>query len=256
MNHRLKEKYKKIQLTFTLVKRDYALQYAGSFFGIVWIFIQNLSQILVYSFAIFIFRNESSQKFLPSLFSGLLFWLPLQEMFIRGTTILSDNRNLIKRSSLGLDVFLNIPFYQMLIHFAITSLPIFAFLYYFSKLNLKFFLLSFVLIFFCGKFIQLLISYLARANIILKDITPVVRLTSLGFFWALPIMYNSVNSPILETINAFNPLSVPLDLFCYLILTDHTLQFSPLIFVPFLVIFLTIRFLSEKKFHQIVLDHL
>ncbi len=243
-------------LTVILVKRDYALQYAGSFLGVFWMFIQNLSLVLIYVFVILIFQKETTPKFFSNLFSGLLFWLPLQEMFLRGTTILSDNRNLIKRSSLGLKIFLNIPFYQMLIHYLFISLPIFILLLYYSKLNLKLFSLSFIFMLFCGKFVQLGISYLARANIILKDISPVIRLTSQGFFWTLPIMYDSSNSEILKKINVLNPLNTLLDFFRFLVLSDYNIQFTPLYFTPFLLIFITVYLLSEKKFHKIILDHL
>ncbi|MBE7412542.1 MAG: ABC transporter permease [Leptospiraceae bacterium] len=256
MIKKLKDFYKELGLTFTLVKRDYALQYAGSFLGVFWMLAQNLSLVVVYTFVIFIFQNSSSNKIYPNLLCGLLFWLPLQEMFIKGTTILSENRNLIKRSSLGLEIFLNIPFYQMLIHFAITSIPIFILLAYLSVLNVSLFLLSFVYIFSFGKFVQLALSYLARVNIILKDITPIVRLTSIGFFWTLPIMYDSRNSQILEKINSLNPLNVPLDLFKNIVLENHSLQFNVLGFLPFLIIFLGVQILSKGKFHKIVLDHL
>lgn len=247
---------KEIALTMTLVRRDYALQYAGSFLGIFWMFIQNISFILIYVFVILIFQNKTATEFYPNLFSGLLFWLPLQEMFLRGTTILSENRNLIKRSSLGLKIFINIPFYQMMIHYFFISIPVFFVLFFYSALNVSLFSLSFVLMFLCGKYVQLGISYLSKANLILKDISPVVRLTSQVFFWTLPIMYNSHNSEILSTINLFNPLNIPLDLFRYLVLNDYKIFFDPLTFVPFLLFFLGVFLLSEKKFHKIILDHL
>lgn len=96
---------KNLPILWILVRRDYALQFAGSALGISWMLVQNLSLILIYTI-VFLFIHlkgnpESASYFIGYTFSGLLFWIPLQEYIIRGTSILTENRQLIKRSPLG-----------------------------------------------------------------------------------------------------------------------------------------------------------
>ncbi|MCB1174354.1 MAG: ABC transporter permease [Leptospiraceae bacterium] len=244
-------------IIFILVKRDYALQFAGSFLGITWMLIQNLSMILIYTLVFGLLQTRagahSANFSLPYVFSGLLFYFPLQEMLIRGCSILSDNRKLIKRSALGMEIFLWIPYFQMLVHFLITSLPVFLYLYWLQGLKATF-LLSYLFIPLAGLFIHSLLHYLARINVILKDISPLVRLASQFLFWGLPILYYP--SGILKDLNRINPLNVPLDIFRLLVIKGYQLQFSWLQWTPFLLIALMLFFLSRRRLNSVILDHL
>lgn len=186
---------KNLPILWILVRRDYALQFAGSALGISWMLIQNLSLILIYTI-VFLFIHlkgnpESASDFIGYAFSGLLFWIPLQEYIIRGTSILTENRQLIKRSPLGPEIFLWIPYIQMLIHFTVTAVPVLVVLGILGKLNLVLFPISIFIMFVVGYLLSFIQGYLARANVILRDITPLIRLISQFFFWSLPILYVS-----------------------------------------------------------------
>lgn len=246
-----------LSVLWVLVRRDYALQYAGSFLGIAWMIIQNLTMIFIYAF-VFLYMNlknpGTQDDYNGYVFSGLLFWIPLQELFIRGTGILTDNRQLIKRSSLGMDIFLWIPYVQYLIHYFATSIPIGMILYFYSGIDWLGFFMSFIWMGFVGLYVLMLINYLSRLNIILKDISPLVRLLSMILFWTLPILYYPVG--ILGEINRYNPFHIPLDVFRDLILSGYEMQFSILGIFPFLLAFLFIHYFSRRKFHQVVVDHL
>ena len=247
----------KIKIIFALVKRDYAIQFAGSILGILWVLIQNLVMIAVYT-VVFIFlnlKNSSTQpEYIPYIFSGLLFWLPINDFIIRGTSILTENRHLIKRSPLGSDFFLWVPYFQFLIHMFVTSIPVFVLLYFFSGLSRWFFLVYPFILFF-GLYLQMLVHYLARANIILKDISPVIRLFSQFFFWTLPVLYYPVN-PLLYQLNWWNPLNYPLEIFRMILLNNYSPRFSPLPFVIYIIVFFIIFQLSKNRFNDLVSDHL
>lgn len=190
---------KNLPILWILVRRDYALQFAGSALGISWMLIQNLSLILIYTI-VFLFIHlkgnpESASDFIGYAFSGLLFWIPLQEYIIRGTSILTENRQLIKRSPLGPEIFLWIPYIQMLIHFTVTAVPVLVVLGILGKLNLVLFPISIFIMFVVGYLLSFIQGYLARANVILRDITPLIRLISQFFFGPyrfcmyLPVFY-------------------------------------------------------------------
>lgn len=247
----------KIKIILILVKRDYAIQFAGSILGILWALIQNLIMIGMYSVIFLVLNIKSSADradYIPYIFSGLLFWLPLVDFLIRGTGILTENRNLIKRSPLGIQMFLWVPFVQYLIHFFITSVPVFIILYYLSWLS-PFFLLSYFIAALTGLYILLLLNYFSRLNIILKDISPLVRLMSQIIFWGLPILYFPSNN-FLNTINDLNPLNYPLNIFRKTVLVDYTGNISALPFIFFLLLFFIIYYFSKTKFNELVTDHL
>lgn len=250
---------KNLQVLWILVKRDYALQFAGSLLGILWMLIQSLSLIGIYTFVFFILNKTSS---LPNskldyssyIFSGLLFWIPLQEMLIRGVTILTDNRQLIKRSSLGVNLFLWIPFLQMLIHSFVISIPVFLVLFWSGSLEYRFFYFAYLIVFVTGLYLMLVLEYLARVNILLKDISPIMRLFSQIIFWTLPILY--FPSGILKEVNLYNPFIILLDVFRFIVLRDYTLQFPLFLFLIPLSFFIFIFLLTRFKLDEVVMDHL
>ncbi|AJR15026.1 ABC transporter permease [Leptospira interrogans] len=249
---------KNLPILWILVRRDYALQFAGSALGISWMLVQNLSLILIYTI-VFLFIHlkgnpESASDFIGYTFSGLLFWIPLQEYIIRGTSILTENRQLIKRSPLGPEIFLWIPYIQMLIHFTVTAVPVLVVLGILGKLNLVLFPISIFIMFVVGYLLSFIQGYLARANVILRDITPLIRLISQFFFWSLPILY--VSSGFLYSINIWNPLNFPLELFRFCLLNDLIPVFHWKEFIPSLIVFPLIGVLSRSKFHSVILDHL
>lgn len=250
---------KNLQILWILVKRDYALQFAGSLLGIVWMLIQSLSLIAIYTFVFFILNKTSniqnSKLDYPSyIFSGLLFWIPLQEMLIRGVTILTDNRQLIKRSSLGINLFLWIPFLQMLIHSFVISIPVFFLLLLSGSLDYSIFYLSYLVVFISGLYLMLVLEYLARVNILLKDISPIMRLFSQILFWTLPVLY--FPSGILKEVNLYNPFIVLLDVFRFIVLKDYSLQFPVYIFLFPLSLFVIIFTLTRFKLDEVVMDHI
>ncbi|TGL57575.1 ABC transporter permease [Leptospira sarikeiensis] len=250
--------FRNLRILLVLVRRDYALQYAGSALGLTWMFLQNVSLILIYTVVFYFLgirsQGENSIEYFSNVLSGLLFWIPLQEYLIRGTGILTDNRQLIKRSPLGPEIFLWIPFVQFLLHWLITSIPIFLFLGWAGKLGIWSFPLSFFCIFCAGLFLSFLQNYLARVNIILRDISPLVRLLTQFLFWGLPIVYESKGT--LGKLNVWNPFFFPLELFRSALLVGYESKAVFIDFLPFLIIFLGIFILSRAKLNQVVLDHL
>lgn len=250
--------FRNMRILFVLVRRDYALQYAGSALGLTWMFLQNLSLILIYTVVFYFIgirtNGEDPIDYFSYMLSGLLFWIPLQEYLIRGTGILTDNRHLIKRSPLGPEIFLWIPFFQYVLHWLITAVPVIIFLFWFGKANWSGLLPGSLTIIATGLFLACIINYFARINIILRDISPLVRLCSQFLFWGLPVLYQSTG--VLGKLNVWNPFFFPLELFRSFILSNYESKASFADFLPFLALFFIIFFLSRAKLNQVVLDHL
>ncbi len=247
----------KLSILWALVRRDYALQYAGSFLGISWMFLQNIILISLYSlvFLVLNLRTPSTQDdFTSYLLTGLLFWIPLQEFLVRGTGILTDNRSLLKRSSLGLDLFIWIPFVQYVIHVFITSLPVYGMLVYYGKLTWVGALSGWICLISVGLYLLLLLHYLSRLNVLLKDISPLVRLVSQLLFWGIPVLYYPTG--FLKDVNLWNPFTIPLDMFRSVVIQGYESQFDWFGIFPFVFSFFLIYLLAKRKFQSVVLDHL
>ncbi|MBX7057198.1 MAG: ABC transporter permease [Leptospirales bacterium] len=248
---------RKLSTIWALVRRDYALQYAGSLLGLIWVFIQNNLLILIYS-AVFlglnIGRAPSDQGFGAYLLSGLIFWLPLQELLLRGSAILSENRSLLKRSPVGADLLLWIPYVQYLLHFTITSLPAFLLLALRSELRLPQFLLAYPLAALAGLYLLMALHYLARANLLLKDLSPLIRLLSQLLFWSAPVLYRGEGW--LGKINQWNPFTVFLQLFrgATLPVAMQPLFWPALLFYAVVAAFLLLA--ARRRLHAVALDHL
>lgn len=247
----------KLSILWALVRRDYALQYAGSFLGISWMFLQNLVLISLYSF-VFLFlnlRNPSSQdEFTAYLLTGLLYWIPLQELLVRGTGILTDNRSLLKRSALGVDLFIWIPFVQFCIHSLVTSIPVFILMYSSNTLKISGIFFGYTTLFFSGLYLMCLLHYLSRLNVLLKDISPLVRLFTQVLFWGIPILYYP--SGFLRDLNLWNPFTIPLDIFRTTVVSGYVPLFPWIGILPFLILFIIIFILSKFKFQSVILDEL
>ncbi|MDF3819290.1 ABC transporter permease [Leptospira sp. 96542] len=247
----------KLSILWALVRRDYALQYAGSFLGISWMLLQNLALISIYAlvFLILNLKTPATQEdFTAYLLTGLLFWIPIQEFLVRGTGILTDNRSLLKRSSLGIDLFLWIPFVQYLIHCFVTSIPVFLYLVFQNKIQISGLLLGYFVLIATGLYLMLLIHYLSRLNVLLRDISPLIRLVSQLIFWGIPVLYYPTG--LLRELNTFNPFTIPLDIFRSTIIIGYQVQFDWFGVLPFLFFFFLVYLLSKRKFQSVILDHL
>ncbi|XDD47355.1 ABC transporter permease [Leptospira sp. WS39.C2] len=247
----------KISILWALVRRDYALQYAGSFLGISWMFLQNLVLISLYAlvFLVLNLKNPSTQEnFTAYLLTGLLYWIPIQELLVRGTGILTDNRSLLKRSSLGIDLFLWIPYVQFLIHSFVTSIPVFVYLGYAGTLNLTGVFFGYIVLVLSGLYLMLLLHYLSRLNILLKDISPLIRLVSQLLFWGIPVLYYPTG--YLKQWNEWNPFTIPLDMFRTTVVSGYESQFDWFHITPFLFFFFLVYLLAKRKFQSVILDHL
>lgn len=246
-----------LAILWALVRRDYALQYAGSALGVAWVFIQNNVLILLYA-AVFLGLGlrgavEASGHF-AYLLSGLAFWLPLNDLLLRGTSILSENRQLLRRAPVGADRLLWIPYIQYLIHSLITAAPVLLLLGWRGELRPIGVLFAWLVSVAAGLYLMLALHYLARANIVLKDLSPLIRLLTQLLFWSAPVLYRAEGW--LATINEWNPLSAPLALYRQLLLVQ---QLGEVIWAPFLIYLALALFaflVARRRLHSVALDHL
>ena len=254
------------RIVLSLVRRDYAVQYAGTLLGVLWVLVQYLFQIALfwlifgYLFAAALptrgARLMASGDYLVFLLSGMGLWLPLSEMLLRSCGILVDNRSLIRRTAIGMTGFLRLPLAEAWLHYGLIMIPILGIFWLRGALVWSAFLgVAFgmlVILFFSGwAFV------LARIGVILKDVTPLMRLALQLVFWGTPIIYPPPSS--LDGFFRWNPLHGIIGLYRALLLGDADsiglyLRMPGLIF--FLAASLPVFFLSSRRMGRLVADHL
>lgn len=250
----------------SLVRRDYAVQYAGTALGFLWVVGQYAFQIGVY-FAIFgwLFPAAAGRSalgpgdrdYLAYLLGGMGLWLPLSESLLRCGSILADNRALIRRTDLGMFGFLWLPIAEAIIHYAILFALIGAVL--FVRGDLAWTALAAPL--WAGAVVLALSGWgfiLARASVLLRDLTPLLRLAFQLLFWLTPIVY-AVNDSLAAWL-AWNPLYGPFELHRALI-TGQGLEraLQPVAWkgaAALALLSIPAYVLSARRLKQVVEDHI
>ena len=214
------------------------MQYAGASLGSIWFLLQGLLILGLYIFV--------SERFLARgadfshVLTGVLFWIPFSEMMQKSTVVLTENRAIIKRSGIGIDLFYWIPIVQMLFHFLLLSIPALTFLFWKGKLSYSFFIV-FPFIIFLAIVLFPISRYLAMANVLLKDISPIIRLFLQIIFWTLPIVYVSPES--IYSYLKFNPLFPCIQIFRSILLSGYEfydiLDLSNIIIINILIYIIT-----------------
>ena len=233
------------------------MQYAGAGLGSMWFLIQGILLLLLY---IFISEGLNSLRGnvqpgnnISYILTGVWFWIPIQEMLQKSTTILTENRSIIKRSGIGISLFYYIPLLQMIVHFIILSIPGLFYLIYVNSLSIKsIFIVPWMI--FTGLFIYPVAKYCSMSNVLLKDISPLVRLFLLFCFWTLPIIY--IIPQKFQHIVQFHPLLPFLEIFRFLLLPNYNYSINYIIFIAYSFILIIFFLNLERKFTKMIPDHI
>lgn len=255
------------KIALSLVRRDYAVQYAGTMLGIVWVLVQYIFQIALYWLIFgFILKATMPAKwsllagqgdYLSYLLGGMLLWLPLAEMLQRSGGILVDNRNLIRRTAIGLHGFLRLPLVEAILHYVLISLPVLVLLaarghLQWSSAPLAIVLGVCTLIFFSGWS-----AVLARVSVILRDVSPLLGLCLQILFWLTPLVYVVPES--LHDYFLWNPFFALTQLHRALLLGGSVDLLAILVspgLVGLVLISMPIFWLSRHRLEPLVGDHL
>lgn len=180
----------RLRLALALLRREYAVQYAGMGLGLAWMAVQYLAQIAVFLlvFGRGIYANAPGGGYASRLLVGMLLWLPLSEMLTRSTSILIENRALIRRISVGRELFPWLPPLQALVQYSLLAAPVALVLLLTGDLSP-----AAPLAFALGLLVHGLLSvwaiFLARSTILLRDLGPIMRPGLQALFWLTPIAY-------------------------------------------------------------------
>lgn len=215
----LREIVQNRKLIFDLSKNDFKARFAGSYFGIVWAFVQPIITVLVYWFVFDKALSAGSQMtkagitvpYVLWLIAGLIPWFYFSEVLNTGSNVLVEYNYLVKK-----------------VVFNISSLPVVKII---SSLFVHLFFLGFMIIFYaCYHYyptvytIQILyysfamiclcagIIYATSAmTVFFRDLTQLINIVLQVLMWMTPIMWNMdsmidrMSKPV-EIILKLNPM--------------------------------------------------
>lgn len=198
------------KLIFNLAKSDFKAKFAGSYFGIVWAFIQPIITVIVYWFALEIGLRSGKMcdyPFILWLIAGLVPWFYFSEALSSGTNALMEYSYLVKKVVFKIDI---LPIVKVLsaifVHcFFVAFVVVFHCFYrYYPDL----YTLQLIYYIVCMFALVLSVTYITSATVIFfKDLTQIINIILQVGVWATPIMWDAnILSPKLAVIMKINPV--------------------------------------------------
>ena len=197
--HFFQDIYDKRTILYELAKRDFQQQYAGSYLGFVWVFLQPLIYItILYLVFTYGFRRAESSDGIPFsvyLVSGMVLWLFFADNFSKSTNTIRQHSFLLKKVDFRLSIlpmiklmsgavphlfFMCIAIIVALINGIYPSIYTFQLLYYF----------------FATLILLLGLGWLTSSmNIFVPDIAKIVTIFIQFGFWLTPIFWSIEKIP-------------------------------------------------------------
>jgi len=202
------------ELLTEMTKRELVARYKNTLFGLLWVIINPLMQMLVIGFVFRFFIKEPIPNYYLYLFTGLLVWNFFSLTLNKTTSSIFNERNLIKKTNFPREI---IPLSIILsnyVHFLISLLlllltSIMSNTFSFYNLSSLFFGSILLLLFTIG------ISFLTSAlNVKFRDVSFLIQAITIIWFYASPIVYSINVIPYkLIWIWRLNPMTSVIQLF-------------------------------------------
>lgn len=186
------------KLVWNLAKNDIRKKFAGSYFGVIWAFVQPVITVLLYWF---VFEKGLNSKatdlrtgieipFVLWLMAGLVPWFYFQEAMNGGTGVLVEYSYLVKKVVFQIDI---LPVVKMIsalfthLFFVVFAILIFACMgYYPNPYMLQVIYYSFCMILFTTG----LVYATSAVTVFFRDMKEVVVIVLQIGMWVTPIMWN------------------------------------------------------------------
>lgn len=226
------------RLFHNFVRQDFTGQFAGSFGGMVWLFITPIVNILIYSFVFsVVFRapmpvEYGNTPFVVFMMMGYLPWFAFGDAMGRASTLLLEKAPLITKVMFPVQI---IPAVGTIVPYMVHGIALSLFLLFLSTqgyFSLMWFFLPVIFVF-QFLFTMGLVAILSALCVFLRDIQQIVTLTLTTWFFLTPIVYPSSLIPVeYRHWLLLNPMHNFVDSYRELILLGNFPTTSFMIIVP------------------------
>lgn len=211
------ELFQNRKLIFDLAKNDFKTQFAGSYLGIVWAFVQPVVTVLVYWFVFEKGLKAGAMNtkaginvpFVLWLVAGIVPWFFFQDALNGGTNALTQYSYLVKKVVFKISILPIVKVISALfVHLFFIAFTVVLYAAYHNYPDL--YTLQIVYYSFCMILFVLGIVYATCAIVVFfKDLTQIINIVLQVGIWMTPIMWNIDTmdlNPILITIFKLNPM--------------------------------------------------
>lgn len=208
----MREMISRRKVIWDLSKADFKKRFVGSYFGIIWMFLQPVATVLVY-FCVFQLGLKSTPPvdapYVLWLVPGIVPWFFFSEVLNSGTGCLSEYSYLVKKVVFPVEILPVIKLISCLfVHIIFTAIMMALFLCY-GRLPM----VSWIQIIYymaAGAVYSLAFVYFTCSiNVFFKDMAQIVGICLQFGMWLTPIMYDEAiftsRAPWLERVFKLNP---------------------------------------------------
>ena len=186
----LLEVFRRRYLLRMLVRREVSARYQGSFLGLMWSYINPLSQLFIFWFVMGKIIGRSTEMFAVHVFCGLIVVQFFIETFNAGTRSIVRNRSLVQKMAMPREMFPVASMLVSLYHMG-PQLVILTFIVVLTgwtpdPVYLLGFLLALAIIAALGTSLALVFSV---ANVFLRDVSSFVSILTNFVRFAVPMIY-------------------------------------------------------------------
>lgn len=177
-------------MIISLVKRDLKSRYKGSVLGFLWMFLNPLLQLFVYTIVFSTIMRMGIEKFYLFFFVALVPWLFFSTCLSAGTTIILNQQDMVKKIYFPREVlpisFTISQFVNMLLSFIVVFIVV-AFSGVYIKISVLIFLPLIMLI----EFILCLgITFMVSClTVYFRDLEHILSIVSMAWMYLTPVIY-------------------------------------------------------------------
>lgn len=209
----LKELWKYREMIVSLVKRDLKSRYKGSVLGFLWMFLNPLLQLCVYTIVFSGIMRMGIEKYYLFLFVALVPWIFFSTCLSGGTTVIFGQQDMVKKIYFPREVlpiaFTTSQFVNMLLSF----LVIFAVVFLSGIRVAPLALLCLPIIMLIEYVLALGITFLAAGlSVYFRDLQHILSIISMMWMYLTPVIYDAAMVPeeylVLFNLNPMTPITV------------------------------------------------
>ena len=204
----IKDIYNYRELVKTSVKKDVGGKYKKSFFGILWSFMNPLLQIVVYALVFQVILKSNIPNYTVYLCCGLIPWQYFASVVLRGSAVIIDNANVIKKVYFPREILVISLVTSEGVNFLISTSIILAFVL-FGGTGISVYALWYFLILILQYIVSIGVALIVSAiTVYLRDLQHILGIMIQLLFYATPIVYSMEQVPTnFNWIMKLNPMT-------------------------------------------------
>ena len=251
------ELIKNLKMILSLAKSDFKKRFVGSYFGVLWMFIQPLATVLVYTLIFQVgFKSVPPVPGIPYvlwLIPGIIPWFYFQDSLLQGTGVLYEYNFLVKKVVFNVSMLPAVKLVSVFLsHICFIVIMFIVFIVARVPISIKCLMIiyfSFALsVFSLG-----LIYFTSSINVFFKDMSQIVAILMQFGIWMAPIMYDEslfINrAPIVCDLLKLNPIYYIVKGYRFAMIGDSFKDFG-ILSIYFWIVTIIVFIIGSKVFNR------